>query len=280
MYYDVETLVREALAEDVGQGDATTNATVPQDARCRAELSAKSDGIMSGIRVFRLVFECLEAQVTGWRALNDGAPFVCGDELAAFEGNARAVVTGERTALNFLQRLCGIATLTHRFKDAVKGLNVRICDTRKTTPLLRRLEKQAVLDGGGSNHRYALFDGVLIKENHITATGGVGEAIRKAREGVHHLMKIGVEVTSLDEFDEAMAAGADCIMLDNMPLEKVREAVNRAQGRDVTLEASGNVTLERVRQIAETGVHIISVGALTHSAQALDLSLRIRNVHV
>jgi len=280
LYRDLETLVRDAVAEDIGQGDVTTNTTVPQDARCRAVLFAKTDGILSGIRAFRLVFAYLDAQMTDWHALDDGAGFVCGDEVAAFEANARAVLTGERTALNFIQRLSGIATLTHRFKDAVKGLDVRICNTRKTTPLLRCLEKQAVLDGGGSNHRYALFDGVLIKENHITAAGGVGEAIRKARAGAHHLLKIGVEVTSLDEFDEAVAAGADSIMLDNMTLEEVREAVRRAQGRGVTLEASGNVTLERVRQIAETGVHIISVGALTHSAQAVDLSLRIRNVRI
>lgn len=273
----IENLVREALDEDVGQGDVTTEATVDAEARCRATVTAKQDGVLSGIQVFRTVFEVLDAQVRDWQALNDGDAFRAGDRVAEFEGNMRAVLTGERTALNFVQRLSGVATLTAQYVGAVHGTGARIVDTRKTTPLLRRLEKQAVVHGGGVNHRYALFDGVLIKDNHIAGAGSVAEAIRRASRGTHHLMRIEVEVTTLQEFDEAVAAGADAILLDNMDLERMREAVERTRDTNVILEASGNMSLERVRAVAETGVHVISVGALTHSAHAVDLSLRIRH---
>lgn len=271
-------LVREALVEDIGQGDITTRATTPSDARCQAHLYAKEDGVLSGIEVFRAVFETLHAKTRNWRAMQDGQRFHKGDTIASFYAEAQAVLTGERVALNFIQRLSGIATHTARYVEAVDGLDARICDTRKTTPLLRTLEKQAVLHGGGANHRYALFDGVLIKENHIVAAGGVQRAVQKALRGTHHLMKIGIEVTNLDEFDQAVAARADAVLLDNMSIEDMREAVRRAQGTDIVLEASGNVTLDRVRAIAETGVHFISVGALTHSAAAVDMTLLISNV--
>ncbi len=270
-------LIREALAEDVGQGDITTRSTVPRDARCRVRLMAKQDGVMSGIEVFRAVFDTLKARVRQWEAVEDGAGFAPGGLLASFEGNTAAVLTGERVALNFVQRLSGVATLTRRYVEAVEGLGTRICDTRKTAPLMRALEKQAVVHGGGANHRFGLFDGVLIKENHIVAAGGVREAVTKALRGTHHLIKVGVEVTNLDELNEALEAGADSILLDNMSLDMMAEAVRRTANPKVVLEASGNVTLERVRAIAETGVHFISVGALTHSAPAVDLSLLIEN---
>lgn len=275
---DLSDLVREALAEDIGQGDITTNATVPADARCQAWLIGKQDGVLSGINVFRHVFEVLEADIREWDGLTDGARFRKGDKIVGFQGRTRAVLMGERVALNFVQRLSGIATLTARYKAALDGLKVRLCDTRKTTPLMRKLEKDAVVHGGGTNHRYALFDGVLIKENHITAAGGIRTAIKRAVEGTHHLMKIGIEVTNLEELREAVDAGADAILLDNMSLEDMRRAVEMVRGKKIVLEASGNITLETVRSVAETGVDLISVGALTHSAPAVDLSLIIKNV--
>lgn len=274
----LRSLVREALLEDIGQGDVTTNATVPNGARCRARLHAKQDGVLSGIEVFRAVFDELNAGISEWTSLKDGARFSKGDDIASFVADTRPVLSGERVALNFLQRLSGIATMTAAMVKCVEGLPVRICDTRKTTPLLRILEKQAVLDGGGANHRYALYDGVLIKENHVTAAGGVAAAVQRAIEGTHHLMKIGVEVRTLDELDEAIRAGADAVLLDNMGLDVVRRAVALAKGKGVVLEVSGNVTMQNVRQVAETGVHIISVGAITHSAPAVDYSLEISNV--
>lgn len=273
MMKSLKRLVREALEEDIGQEDITTNRTVPADARCRARLLAKQDGVLSGIEVFRLTFDCMKARLEDWDAVPDGTCFKHGDELATFDGHARAMLTAERTALNFVQRLSGIATLTAKYVAAVEGLDVRVCDTRKTTPLMRALEKAAVAHGGGANHRFNLFNGVLIKENHIRAAGGITAAIRNASDGAHHLMKVEVEVTNLAEFDEAVQAGADAIMLDNMSLDDMREAVRRAQNLKVVLEASGNVSLKNIRTVAETGVHIISVGSLTHSAPAADLSL-------
>ena len=274
---ELVALIRESLAEDIGQGDITTEATIEKDKRCQAWLIAKQDGVLSGMRVFRKVFEILDAEIQSWEALTDGSRFSMGSKIVGFEGNTRAILMGERVGLNFLQHLTGIATYTARFKDAVAGLPVKLCDTRKTMPLMRKLEKEAVVHGGAANHRYALFDGVLIKENHITGAGGIRQALEKAVNGTHHLMKIGIEVKNLEEFREAMAAEADAILLDNMSLDEMRTAVELARGTRVILEASGNATLDRVRAIAETGVHIISIGALTHSAPAVDLSLVIAN---
>jgi len=271
------TLVRDALVEDIGQGDITTNATIPPNIRCKARLFAKEDGVLSGITIFRTVFEEAGAEIADWYSLEDGTHFTAGQDVALFSGVTRGVLQGERVALNFVQHLSGVATFTSRFVAEVQDLGVRICDTRKTTPLMRVLEKQAVVHGGGANHRFALFDGVLIKENHITAAGGVREAVTRAIKGTHHLMKVGVEVTSLEEFDEALTCGADAILLDNMNLVEMREAAERVKGHKVVLEASGNVSIERLRSIAETGVHVISIGALTHSAPAIDLSLEIAN---
>lgn len=271
----VKWLVAAALKEDIGQEDITTARTVAPESRCRVRLVAKEGGVLSGIEAFRLAFKLLHAGIREWKSLADGSHFAQGDEIALFQGGTRAVLTAERTALNFLARLSGVATLTSKYVAAVEGFDVRICDTRKTTPLFRGLEKQAVVDGGGMNHRHDLSHGILIKENHIAASGGIHAAVNHARGGVHHLMKIEVEAASLDQVDEALAAGADVVMLDNMPLADMREAVRRSRRKKVLLEASGNVSLKTVRKIAETGVGVISAGALTHSAPAVDFSLLI-----
>jgi nicotinate-nucleotide pyrophosphorylase (carboxylating) len=193
----LEGLVHDALAEDIGQGDITTEATVPEDRRCRARLMAKQAGLLSGMLAFRKVFELLEAELDEWDGLEDRARFEAGTQIASFKGLARPILTGERVALNYLQHLSGIATMTARFVEATQGLTVRICDTRKTVPLMRPLERLAVVHGGGSNHRFALFDGVLIKENHIAASGGIAVAVERAVASTHHLLKIGVEVRDL-----------------------------------------------------------------------------------
>ncbi len=273
----LETLVQAALDEDIGRGDITTEATVPPDSRCRARLVAKQDGVLSGLEAFHLAFSTLDPEISDRESRCDGDRVQPGDCVAQFRGHTRAILSAERTAMNFVQHLSGVATLTAKFVAALEGLECRICCTRKTTPLLRALEKAAVVHGGGSRHRYNLEDGILIKENHSTAAGGIRPAIAQARRRAHHLMRVEAEVRNLEEFDEAMSAGADVILLDNMGLDLMREAARRAAGQRVLLEASGNATLERVRAIAETGVHLISVGALTHSAPVLDMSLLIEN---
>lgn len=278
MHTPLEELVDAALAEDIGPRDITTEATVPADARCEARLIAKQRGILSGIAPFHMAFMLMDAEITDWEAQEDGARVNKGDMVARFKGHTRAVLTAERTAMNFVQHLSGVATLTAKFVEKMDGLDCKICNTRKTTPMMRQLEKAAVVHGGGVDHRFNLFNGVLIKENHITAAGGIRAAIQKASKGTHHLMRIAIEVENLDQFNEALHAGADVIMLDNMDLDSMSEAVRRAKGKRVILEGSGNATLDRVRAMAETGVHFISVGALTHSSPALDMSLLITNV--
>ncbi len=275
---ELKALVRAALAEGIGQGDITTNATIRPDSRCQAWLIAKQDGILSSTKAFRAVFDCLDADIHDWKAIHDGASFERGDRLIEFQGWTAPILTGERVALNFIQHLTGIATFAGEFRKAVEGLPVRLCDTRKTTPLLRKLEKEAVVHGGCTNHRYALFDGVLIKENHITGAGGIRPALERAIKGTHHLMKVGIEVTNIDELHEAIAGGADAVLLDNMSVEMIGEAVKICEDANVVVEASGNITMENVRAVAEAGVHLISIGALTHSAPAVDLSLIIKNV--
>lgn len=273
----IENLVAATLAEDIGQEDLTTNTIVPPELRCLARLYAKQDGVLSGMKPFRAAFDLMDAEARDWTALTDGAPFKKGDLIVSFVGKTQAVLTAERTAMNFVQHLSGVATLTAKFVASLEGLDCRICGTRKTMPMMRQLEKAAIVHGGGANHRHTLFNGVLIKENHVMAAGGIREAIRRAWEGTHHLMRIGVEVEDLGQFDEALEAGADVILMDNMSNEDMREAVGRASGRKVILEASGNASLDRVRSMAETGVHFISVGALTHSAPSIDLTLLIEN---
>lgn len=271
----LEAIVDWALREDIGPGDVTTESIVPSDLRCAAVLLAKADGVLSGMKVFCAIFERLGADCVYAEQKSDGCAFRRGDVLARFTGPARPILTGERTAVNFVQHLSGVATLTAAYVEAVRGLPVKICDTRKTTPGLRALEKEAVRHGGGHNHRFALYDGVLIKDNHIVAAGGIGPAVRLARERAHHLLKIEVEASNLSQVREALDAGADAILLDNMDLDTLRTAVRLAKDSGALLEASGNVTLERVRAIAETGVHVISAGALTHSARAIDISLEL-----
>ena len=270
-----ETLIDLALAEDIGGGDITSTLTVPSDSRARGTLLAKAPGVVSGLGVAREVFRRVDPAVSFSPLAADGDRVTPLTPIARVEGPARSLLAAERVALNLLQRLSGVATLTAQYVDATRGTAARIVDTRKTTPGLRGLEKAAVRHGGGHNHRFGLTDGVLIKDNHLAAVGGpdrVSRAIGLAREGAPHTVRIEVEVTTLEELAQALAAGADVVMLDNMDLATMREAVAMTGGRAL-LEASGGVTLETVRDIAETGVDLISVGALTHSAPALDISL-------
>ena len=271
----IEPVVRMALAEDLGRaGDVTAKACIPGGARMRAVFGARKAGVLAGIDCVRIAVLAMDSDASIDLKLRDGDAFKAGAVLAGVEADARAFLAAERTALNLLGRLCGIATLTRAYVEAVAGTKARIADTRKTTPGLRALEKHAVLCGGGVNHRFGLDDAILIKDNHVAVCGGVGEAIRRARASVGHLMKVEVEVDGLDQLDEALAAGPDVIMLDNFTLPMLREAVARTAGR-ITLEASGGVDLKTVRGIAETGVDVISVGALTHSAPALDVGLDV-----
>lgn len=274
----IEPVVRLALAEDLGRaGDMTAMACIPQGARMRAAFAARKAGVLAGINCVRLAVRAMDPAASIDLRLRDGDAFEAGAVLAEVEADARAFLSAERTALNLLGRLSGVATLTRAYVDAVRGTKARIADTRKTTPGLRALEKHAVACGGGINHRFGLDDAILIKDNHVAVCGGVGEAVRRARAFAPHLMKVEVEVDGLDRLDEALAlipegVGPDVIMLDNFALDDLREAVRRAEGR-VVLEASGGVDLSTVRGIAETGVDVISVGALTHSAPVLDIGL-------
>lgn len=266
----IRDTVARALAEDVGRGDVTTEAIVPTDARARALISQKAPGVIFGLEVAEEAFRQLDPGVTFERRVDEGR-WREGGPVLQIEGQARAILTGERTALNFLQRLSGVATISARYVRAVEGTGVAILDTRKTTPGLRALEKAAVAAGGGLNHRAGLYDAVLIKENHVAIAGGVGEAVREARERAPGV-PLEVECRTPEEIDQALAAGARRILLDNMTPVQLREAVERVAGR-AELEASGGVTLEALPAIASTGLQFISVGALTHSAPALDLSL-------
>jgi nicotinate-nucleotide pyrophosphorylase (carboxylating) len=268
----IDRLIEQALLEDIHTGDITTLAVVPEKCPASAKLIAKESLIVAGLATAARVFNTLDPEIRFIACLNDGDKASPGATIATIHGEAAQLLMGERVALNLLQRMCGIATLTASFVEAVKGTNTRIVDTRKTTPGLRQLEKYAVRIGGGINHRTGLYDGVLIKENHIAAAGGITEAIRRARAYIPHTLKIEIETETLPQVDEALAAGADIIMLDNMSLEEMRAAVITIGGRAI-VEASGGVNLERVRAIAETGVDIISVGALTHSPQAMDISM-------
>lgn len=268
----IDRLIEQALLEDIHTGDITTLAVVPEQRPASARLIAKENLVVAGITTAARVFSILDPTIDFKACLNDGEKAQPGTILATVHGEAAQLLMGERVSLNLLQRMCGIATLTACFVEAVTGTKARIVDTRKTTPGLRQLEKHAVRVGGGINHRTGLYDGVLIKENHITAAGGITEAIRRARAYIPHTLKIEIETETLSQVDEALAAGADIIMLDNMCLDEMRSAVATIGGRAL-VEASGGVNLDRVRAIAETGVDIISVGALTHSPRAMDISM-------
>jgi nicotinate-nucleotide pyrophosphorylase (carboxylating) len=274
---EVLHLIDLALEEDAGSGDVTSKWIVPARTRVRAEIVAKAAGVIAGITPARAVFLRLDPRVESQVHANDGTRVAPGDVVLTVRGPGRAVLTGERIALNFLQRLSGVATVTRRFADAVAGTNTRILDTRKTTPGWRTLEKAAVLAGGGVNHRRGLFDAVLIKDNHIAIAGGVRDAMHRVRDNNSKGLPVIVEVSTLEELDAALDEGADRVLLDNMDTAMMREAVRQARAREKgpALEASGNMSLDRVAEVAATGVDFISVGALTHSAPALDLSLRI-----
>jgi nicotinate-nucleotide pyrophosphorylase (carboxylating) len=269
----IAPVIRAALAEDLGRaGDVTAQATIPADARFSAVFAARKPGVISGLACVRLTIAELDPSAEIRLMAADGDAVAAGAKLAWIEGNARALLSAERTALNLLGRLSGIATLTRAYVDAVAGTGARIVDTRKTTPGLRALEKYAVRCGGGVNHRFGLDDAILIKDNHVAACGSVGEAIRRAKAAAGHLTKVEVEVDSLAQLDEALAEAPDVVMLDNFSLDDLREAVRRNAGK-LVLEASGGITLETVRGVAETGVDVISVGALTHSVSVLDIGL-------
>jgi nicotinate-nucleotide pyrophosphorylase (carboxylating) len=272
----IEPLVRAALLEDLGRaGDLTSDAIAPADLVATALLVARQAGVVAGVDLAALAFQLIDQSIEIDRERGDGDRVAPGDGIAAVRGPARAILSAERTALNFLCRLSGIASATAAIVAAVRGEKARIVCTRKTTPLLRTVEKYAVRAGGGANHRFGLDDAVLIKDNHVAIAGGVRPAIERARAGVGHLVKIEVEVDTLAQLEEALAAGVDAVLLDNMSLKELREAVAMVAGRVVT-EASGGVTPETVRAIAATGVDLISVGWLTHSAPALDVGLDFR----
>jgi nicotinate-nucleotide pyrophosphorylase (carboxylating) len=271
----IDPVVRLALAEDLGRaGDVTAAACIPAEARLTADFAARQAGVAAGLAVVRLAVRAMDPDAVVEERIKDGQAFEAGQLLVHVEANARALLAAERTALNLLGRLCGVATLTRAYVEAVAGTGARIADTRKTTPGLRALEKHAVAMGGGSNHRFGLDDAVLIKDNHVAVCGGAAEAVRRARALVGHLVKVEVEVDGLDQLDAVLALddGPDVVMLDNFGLDDLREAVRRNAGC-VVLEASGGVNLKTVRAIAETGVDVISVGALTHSAPILDIGL-------
>lgn len=274
---DLKKIIETSLAEDVGTGDITTNSTVPTDYKTKAIIFAKEPGIVAGIPVAEAVFRYLAPEISFTPRVEDGAQLAAGDVIAEVAGNARAILTGERLALNFLQRMSGIASRTASLVEKIKLYPARVVDTRKTTPGLRMLEKYAVKVGGGFNHRYGLYDAVLIKDNHIKVAGGITQAILAARHNVAHTIKIEVEVESLEGVTEALEARADIIMLDNMDHATMKEAVKMIDGRAL-VEASGGINEETIVSVAKTGVDLISVGALTHSIKSLDISLDIGEI--
>lgn len=270
---NVIELIKHAIEEDIGHGDITTNLLVPEANEAKALYIAKGNFVLAGMPFANEVFRILDDSVSFSIFYNEGAKVSRGDVLAEVAGKTRVLLAGERVSLNILQRLSGIATLASQFVDAVRGTKTTILDTRKTTPCQRFMEKYAVRVGGGTNHRFGLYDGILIKDNHIEEVGSITDAITRAKSG-HHLARIEVEVENLKELQEAIEAGADIVMLDNMSVGDMTEAVLYARGK-VTTEASGNISLANVREVAETGVDLISVGALTHSAAAADISMKI-----
>lgn len=265
--------IHNAILEDIGHGDVTSELTIPKDSNAKARIVAKEDFILAGMPFFNEVFNHIDPAVSVEILAEEGRAIKNGDIIAKLSGRTRSLLAGERVALNILQRISGIATLTHFFMKEVSGFPVRITDTRKTTPGMRVMEKYGVKTGGGFNHRFGLYDGILIKDNHIAAVGGIKAAVEAAKK-CHHLLKVEVEVKDIDELRDALDAGADVVMLDNMDIDVMKEAVKIVSGRAL-LEASGNVSLENLKDIAETGVDIISVGALTHSAKAVDISMKI-----
>ncbi len=275
LQFYVDDIIKTALNEDINYIDSTTDLLIDPKHRSEAYFVAKASGVVAGLDVALRVFELLDPTVEITRHTEDGSEVFKGDILAEFKGNTAALLKGERTALNLLQHMSGIASYTNLCVKAVEGTKASICDTRKTLPGLRALQKYSVVMGGGKNHRYNLTDAAMLKDNHIDAYGSMTKAVEALRERAGHMLKIEVETRNFDELGEALAVGADVIMLDNMSCEDMKKAVELTAGR-AKLEASGNVTLERIREIAETGVDIISLGALTHSVTAFDISMKWR----
>lgn len=273
MKLNADKYIISALEEDITSEDVTTNAVMREDKLGRADLIAKEDGILCGLEIFRRVFELLDETSVFETKFKDGDTVKNGEVIGVIKGDIKALLSGERTALNYLQRMSGIATFTNQFVKELEGYKTKLLDTRKTTPNMRIFEKYAVKVGGGCNHRYNLSDGILLKDNHIGAAGSVTKAVEMAKEYAPFVRKVEVEVETLDMVDEAIAAGADIIMLDNMDNETMKEAVRRI-GDKAQTECSGNVTKERLKEIAEIGVDFVSAGALTHSAPILDVSLK------
>ena len=273
---EIKDLIDVALAEDIGSGDPTTDTLIDPRLMGSASLVSREDGVIAGIDVATTVFTQFDPALCTVALVEDGSSVTAGDQLACVTGKVGSILKAERTAVNFLQHLSGVATQTRRYVDAVEGYRAQIVDTRKTTPGLRKLEKYAVTMGGGRNHRHNLADGILIKDNHIEALAlsgvGIGEIVKRALSGASHMIKVEIEVETIRDLEEALDAGADLVLLDNMEPEQMETAVRLASGRAV-VEASGGITLETVREIAKTGVDIISVGALTHSAPSLNISL-------
>jgi len=270
----LEQLIKSALEEDIGAGDLTTLSTVPPEARGKGLFRAKRDCVVAGLFLLERIFSLLDAKVRVHCLCHDGDQVGKGTVVAEAEGPVRALLMGERTALNFLQRLSGTATLTRRYVEAVKDFPCKIIDTRKTTPGLRTLEKYAVRMGGGTNHRLGLYDAALVKDNHIAASGSISQAVKNVRRHAPFMAKVEVECSDLEQVQAALDAGADVIMLDNMGTKKMAEAV-RLINKRAWVEASGGITIERLREVAEAGVDFISVGALTHSAPAVDFNMKI-----
>jgi nicotinate-nucleotide pyrophosphorylase (carboxylating) len=270
------TLIELALKEDVGDGDITTDNIIPAESRRKAKMIAKANGVVAGLPVAELVFKSLDPEMN-WNVISpEGTRVNKGDVLVEFEGTYRALLTGERTALNFLQRMSGIATMSAKYADEVKDFKTVILDTRKTLPGFRMLDKYAVKTGGASNHRIGLYDMAMIKDNHIEVAGGITKAVNAVRSNIKKDVLIEVETTTLEQIQEAIDAGADIIMLDNMDLATMKKGVELIGGR-AKIEASGNMTIERLREVAATGVDFISIGALTHSVNALDISQRLED---
>lgn len=273
--FNIDILIEEALKEDIGHGDITTLSIVNEETKAEACIITHEPIILAGIFIPELLYKKLDPEIKIASYYEDGDHISAEKEIIRISGKASSILMGERVCLNFLQRLCGISTYTARFVERIKDLPVRILDTRKTTPLLRQLEKYAVRMGGGYNHRMGLFDGILIKDNHIKIAGGVKEAIKRVRQrAINPLVKVEVEVKNLDELNEAIDGGADIVMLDNMEIEEIRKAVSIVKGK-VLVEVSGRINLENIREIASLGVDFISVGSITHSAPSADLSMEI-----
>ena len=272
--FQINKIIEHALLEDIGTGDITTDSIISSSLQAQGVIKTSEKGVVAGLNIALLVFKKLDSKIHFQYKVKDGQKISAGETLAIISGSAQAILKGERVALNFLQRMSGIATTTSNFCQEIKNLPIRIIDTRKTTPGLRILEKYAVRMGGGYNHRFGLYDAILIKDNHITLAGGIKPAIELAKKSTSHTIKIEIEVENLSQLKDAIKEQVDIVLLDNMDLKTIKKAVEIAKGKTL-IEASGGITLEKVKEIAQTGIDLISIGALTHSVKALDISMEI-----